>query len=296
MSLKYWLALLATAGLFGSSFFFIKLTVETIPPLTLAAARATIGAMVLYVAMRMQGLKLPPPGKDWIVLFVLGMLVAAVPYAAISWGQVYIKSSLGGILFSVIPIFTVLVGPFFLAEEYLSASRIAGVVIGFTGVVLVIGPEALGGFGSSLIGVAATLLAALCFAFGGIYARLNQHVSPLIMAVGQLLLGAVVLVGVSLVFEAPWELTPTYSAWIGVAGVSVLSTAGALLLFFWLVKCVGAINASLIAFFVPVVSVLLGVFALGESLGWSALAGLGLIFIGAATVTGRVFPLRAKTT
>ncbi|MBZ0215575.1 MAG: DMT family transporter, partial [Fimbriimonadaceae bacterium] len=287
MSYRHWFILLLTAALFGSSFFFIKLTVSTISPLTLAAARTVIGAVIIYIFMRAKGYRLPPPGKDWIILFVLGMLLAAMPYAAIAWGQVYIESSLAGILFTVIPIFTVLIGPLLLAEEYLSMQRIIGVAIGFSGVVLAIGPAALAGIGDQLLGAAATLFAALSYATGGMYTRMNRHIAPLPMAAGQLIMGSVVLVILSFVFEAPWDLRPTGAAWIGVAGVSILATAAPVLLFFWLVNRVGASNSSLLAFFVPVSAILLGVFALGESLHWQALAGLILIFVGASLVTGR---------
>lgn len=287
MSYRYWFVILLTAGLFGSSFFFIKLTINTISPLTLAAARTVIGAIFIYVFMRAKGYNLPPFSKDWVTLTILGMLLAVMPYAAIAWAQFYIESSLSGILFTVIPIFTILIGPLILEEEYVSVQRIVGVLVGFSGVVLAIGPAALAGIGDQLLGAAATLFAALSYATGGMYARLKQHIAPLPMAAGQLIAGSIMLVVLSLVFETPWDLQPTTLAWIGVGGVSILGTALPVLLFFWLVNRVGASNTSLLAFFVPVSAILLGVFALGETLHWQALAGLVLIFIGASLVTGR---------
>ena len=94
-----WSALILTATLFGSSFLFIKLTVSDIPPFTLAAGRAALAAVAVYIFMRLNGARLPAIGRDWVPLIVLGILTAVIPYVAIAWGQRYIDSSLGGILF-----------------------------------------------------------------------------------------------------------------------------------------------------------------------------------------------------
>jgi drug/metabolite transporter (DMT)-like permease len=209
MGIRNWLVLLLTAGLFGSSFFFIKVMVGSIPPLTIATGRAGIAAIIVYGYMRLSDHRLPGIGKTWLPLILLGLLTAAIPYAAIAWGQTLIASSLGGILFATIPVFTVLTAPFFLPEERFTKQRLIGAVTGLCGVILVVGPQALGGLVSQVFGATITLIAAFSYAVGGIYARTQTHLSPIVTAAGQLTTASMILGGLSIIFEAPWTLTPT---------------------------------------------------------------------------------------
>ena len=131
MTARQWTVVLVTAALFGSSFFFIKISVAEIPPLTLAAGRALLAAVILVVVVRTGGIVFPPLGRDWLTLLIVGMLTATIPYAAIAAGQTLIDSSLGGILFATIPLFTVVLAPVFLTEESRGRVRTRGQIVGF---------------------------------------------------------------------------------------------------------------------------------------------------------------------
>ncbi len=288
MSSKQWAVLLLTAALFGSSFFFIKLAVGSIPPLTIAAGRALIAAVVVYGFLRSMGLRFPGTISGWTPLLILGVLTAAIPYAAIAWGQAHIDSSLGGILFATIPVFSVLIGPLLLDDETFTLQRLTGVAIGFAGVVVIIGPTVLAGLGTQVVGAAVTVLAALSYAAGGIYARRQPQLSPVLMAAGQLVTASLLLIPMALFADRIWLLEPSDIAVGSLLVVALFSTAVPVLLLFWLVRNAGATNASLLAFFMPVAAVLLGVGVLGEQLSLTAVAGFGLIILGAAIVTGNV--------
>ena len=190
--------------------------------------------------------------------------------------------------FGAIPIFSVVLAPIFLREEKFSAAQIAGAGVGFAGVVLVIGPQALTGVGDQLLGTLITLLAALSYTLGAIYSRTRRDLSPVVMTAGQLITASAVLVPVSLIVDAPWTLSPSPAALGAVAWTAVIGTAAPVLLLFWLIRNAGAVSASLMTFFMPVVAVALGAAALGEALPWQAFAGLGLILLGAAAVSGRL--------
>jgi drug/metabolite transporter (DMT)-like permease len=295
MAARDWAVLLVTAMLFGSSFFLIKIAVDTVPPATLAAGRAALAVPIAWAFLRMTGGRLPALGRDWIPLIVLGVLTAAVPYGAIAWGQRHIESSLAGMLFGMVPVFSVALAPIFLRDETLTPGRLSGAALGLGGVILLLGPQALAGLGNQVAGALVTLGAALSYALGGIYARRHRQVAPTVMAAGQLVTAAIILLPISLVLDAPWTLAPPAPALGAVAAVAVLSTALPALLLFWLIGRVGATNGALLAFFMPVVAVVLGVMLLGEQLPWTAVAGLGLILIGAAAVNGRL-RLPAKAT
>ncbi len=294
MTLAHWSVLLLTAALFGSSFFFIKISVASIPPLTLAAGRALLAALALALVVRVAGHRFPAFGRGWWPILVLGVLTAAIPYFAIAWGQTRIDSSLGGILFATIPVFSVLIAPLFLAEERLTTGRLAGAAVGLFGVVLAIGPDALVDLGDQLSGAAATIAAAFSYAAGTIYARLQRQLSPLVLTSGQLLTASALLVPVSLAAEAPWALAPPSPALLSLAVVALLNTAAPVLLMFWLVRRAGASNTSLLAFFMPVAAILLGVVFLGEPLEWTAMLGFAVILLGAGIVSGVFRPRGAK--
>ena len=238
--------------------------------------------------MRLSGRRLPKLGREWVPLIVLGMLTAAIPYAAVAWGQARIDSSLGGILFATIPAFSVLIAPLMLGDEGFTAERLLGAAIGFGGVVLVVGPTAFSGMAAQALGAVVTVIAAFSYATGGIYARRHPNLSPVVMAAGQLVIGSAILIPLSLIADAPWTLQPSTVAIGSLITVALFSTAVPSLLLFWLVRNAGATNASLLAFFMPVAAVLLGVGLLGEQLSWSAIAGFGSIILGATIVTGNI--------
>ncbi|MHA1536296.1 MAG: DMT family transporter [Alphaproteobacteria bacterium] len=289
MTARHWSLILLTGALFGSSFAFINIAVAEIPPLTMAAGRAGLAMPVALAFLLASGRRLPPLGRAWIPLIVLGLLTAAIPYAAIAWGQRHIASGLAGILFGTIPVFSVLLAPVLLGgEERPSLARLIGALVGLAGVVLVIGPKALAGLEGQILGAGVTLGAAFSYTLGTIYARTREELDPMVMTAGQLIVGAGVLAASALATDAPWQLAPSAEAIGAVAATAVLSTALPSLLLFWLVRNAGASNASLATFFIPVTAVALGAAMLGESLPWTAFAGLGLILLGAAAVGGRL--------
>lgn len=279
-----WGVMLAVALMFGSGFFFTKLAVETVPPVTTAAVRTLFAAPLAWIFLRAMGGRLPPLGRDWLPLMALGLFSAAIPYTAVAWGQTRIASGLGGILFGAMPVFTVIGAHFLTHDEKFTLSRFLGALLGLAGVVLVIGPGALAGLGVHAAGEAVTLAAAISYAISGIYVRRLTKYSSGTLAVGQLICGAAMLLPISLIYDRPWELSPNAAAWWSLPAIVVLNTAVPLMLTLWLIRRSGATNTSLIAFAMPVVAVGLGAWFLDEALSWRAYGGLALILAAAAAV------------
>ena len=286
ISLRYWALLALTAALFASTFFMNKIAVASLAPLTVAAGRVALAALVALAILRLTGGRLPTPGRGWWPLLVIGLLTTAVPFTGIAWGQRYIDSGLAGIIYGTIPIFTVLFAHFLTADERFTARRGVGVAVGLGGVVLIFGPAALAGVGDSLLGSGLTLMAATSHALGAVFVRRCRHLSPIALTSGQLVCGMLILAPLSLIFDAPWQLPTTTAAVTAVIGVAVIGTAVPLLITFWLIQRIGATNTSLLAFLMPVMAVGFGAMLLGEWLPWQAFAGLVLILIGAAAVGG----------
>lgn len=287
ISARYWALLALTAALFASAFFLNKVAVASLPPLTVAAGRVALAAAVALAILRLTGGGLPTPGRDWQPLLVVGLLTTAVPFTGIAWGQRYIDSGLAGIIYGTIPIFTVLFAHFLTSDERFTARRGTGVAVGLAGIVLIFGPAALAGVGDSLLGSGLTLMAATSHALGATYVRRCRHLSPIVLSAGQLVCGALVLVPLSLIVDAPWQLQPAGTALAAIVAVAVVGTAVPLLITFWLIQRIGATNTSLLAFLMPVMAIGFGAVLLGEWLPWEAFAGLVLILAGAAAVGGR---------
>jgi len=287
MGVREWAVLALTALMFGSGFYFTKLAIQWVPPITLSAARASLAAPLAWLLLRLLGGYLPPLGRAWLPLMGLGVLAAAIPFAAVAYGQTRIESGLGGILFGSIPVLTVVLAHFLTADERFTATRFLGAMVGLAGVVLVIGPKALAGLGGHLLGEAATLFAAFSYAIGGILARRLHGVPPAGIATGQVVCAAIVMVPLSLAADAPWRLALPFEAYAVLVVIAVVNTALPMTATLWLIRRAGATNTSLMAFLVPVVAVVLGAILLGETLPWAAFGGLALILLGAATVSRR---------
>ena len=281
MSLTNWILLILTAALFGSSFSLVNVAVADIPPIHLAAARIVVAAPVVLVFLYLTGRRLPRLGASWLPLLGLGLLTAAIPYLAIAWGQSHISSSLGGILFATIPLFTVIFAPVFANETKLTGTQFLGVIAAFVGVVLAIGPETLTEVGEKTAGAAVTLAAALSYALGNVYARTLSALDPVLMAAGQLLTASLMLVPLAATAGPSITLEVGLSAILATLAVGIFSTAVPVLLMFTLVKRVGATRTSLLAFFIPIAAVLLGVVLLGERLTPMTLLGFVMIIVGA---------------
>lgn len=281
-----WAAVLTVGAMFASSFFFQKIALTGIPPFTVASGRLLVAFPVALLFLHKSGGRLPPLGSEWKPLIVLGIFGVTLPFAAVSWGLQHIESALGGILMSPVPLFTVTLAYWILPEERLTPFRLTGVAAGFGGVVLIIGPSALEGLGSHLLGELAVLVAPLCYSVTNIYVRRHPGLSPSLLAAGQFLVGACLLIPLSLIVDTPWRLSPSLASIASVGAVGIFATGVPNMLVYWLIGRVGSTNTSMIAYFIPVFALGFGAVVLGEWLPWENLAGLGLILFGALLLGG----------
>lgn len=281
-----WVLLVFTAVIFGSSFFLNKIAVGGFPPLTVALLRSLLALPISWSVLRIGGGRLPPPGRQWAILFWLGLTGVALPFTALAWGQMYIESGLAAIIFAGIPVFTVLLAPLLIPDEPFTRARALGVALGMGGVVLVIGPSALHGASDHLFGELITMIPPICYAFNGILVRRHRNTSPVLLNTGQFFCGTIFLLPLSLLVDRPWRLSPSVEAVEAMAAIGALGTAVPTLLIFWLIGRMGATTSSLAAFFTPVFAVFLGAVLLSEWLPWQAYGGLGLV-LGGAFFVGR---------
>jgi drug/metabolite transporter (DMT)-like permease len=296
MGAAEWAMVLALSVLWGGSFFFVGVAVAELPPLTIVALRVGLAALALNLAVLASGRRMPGGARTWATFLAMGVLNNVIPFSLIVWGQTQIASGLASILNATTPLFTVLIAHALTRDERMSAGRLGGAIVGFAGVAVMIGPDALRGLGADVLAQLAILGASLSYAFAGVFGRRFAHegVAPLIAASGQVTASALVLAPLALAVETPWTLPlPEAEVWGAVVGLALLSTALAYLLYFRILARVGATNLLVVTFLIPVSAIALGGTVLGERLTPLHFAGLALIGLGLALIDGRLSRGRA---
>lgn len=283
-----WLLLLTLSVLWGGSFFFAKIAVAELPPLTVALCRVALAAATLLVLTRIAGVTMPTTAAAWMMFVPMGLLNNVIPFSLIFWGQTHIPSGLAAILNATTPLFTVLVAHWATADEKLSTGRIAGLLFGLAGVVVMIGPDMLREVGSNVLAQLACLTAAVSYGFSGVYGRRFRGQPPMRVAAGQLTCSTMMLLPVVLLLDQPWTLgAPSGAAVASVIALALLSTALAYLIFFRILGNAGATAISLVTFLIPVSAILLGTLILGEQLAVRHIVGMIAIALGLAAIDGR---------
>ena len=288
MQVRDWAMLLSLALVFGSAFFLGDLGLRSFGPLTVAAARVAIAAAILSAVAFLRGRRFPNDAKTWFALLVMGALNNAIPFSLIFWGQTRIDSGLAAILNATTPIFTVLLAHL-VGDERLSLRRLAGVLFGFAGVAVLIGPAAISHLDPTDVAELAILLAAVCYALAGLWGRQFRGLPTEVAAAGMLIASSAIMLPVAAWAEHPWTMSPTVTSLVAIAALGLLSTAVAYLLYFRLLARVGATNLLLVTFLLPVVALVLGALFLGEHVPAIDLMGLALILAGLAAIDGRIF-------
>jgi drug/metabolite transporter (DMT)-like permease len=276
--------LLVLALTWGSSFFFIKQAMDTgtLPPMSLAVGRIAIGAVMLLAIALAKGQALPRGLGMWGRMVFLGIIGNSLPFFLIAWGEQFTPSNLAAILMATIPSFVIVLAHFLTRDEPLTLGKALGCLLGFAGVLALIGVDALQGLGSMVIGQIAILCGALSYSFYGIHARRLPKLGSEMLVGTILLAGLVALIPVWLAVDRPWTLAPSGAAWLSIAWLGLLSTGCGNLLFFLLLRRVGAGFGSFNNYLVPLMGLGWGYFLAGERPSWNALLALVLILTGLA--------------
>jgi drug/metabolite transporter (DMT)-like permease len=283
-----WLLLVALSLLWGGSFLFGKVAVQEIPPLTLALGRVSIAALALAVFAHAVAGPFPRDARTWWTFTVMATLNNVVPFTLIFWSQIYISIGLASILNATSPLFGVLVAHVLTHDDRLTGSRVVGLLAGFVGVVILIGPDMLAEFGTHVLAELACLAASCSYAFGAVISRRVRGLSPITVATGQLTVSTIMLAPIVLLFDRPsLVLSASSTAIAAMVALALLSSALAYWIYFRLISRAGATNALLVTFLIPASAILLGMLLLGEHLYPHQFAGMVAIAVGLAAIDGR---------
>src|SRR6185369_1484486 len=236
------LGILAT--LWGASYSFIKVGVETIPPVTLIAARTLIAGTLLLIVMRARGLTLPRDRATWLRFLIQACLNSVIPFTLIAWAERTVDAGLATILNSTSPIFAFLLTLSLVRRESATGRKPFGVAAGMAGICLIVGVEALGGLGRELIAQLAIVAATICYAGAAIFGRGFKGLDPIMPAAGSMLCGTAILIPASLVIDRPWLLVPSADSLGALVALSVFSTALAFTIYFRLIHTLGSVGTT----------------------------------------------------
>jgi drug/metabolite transporter (DMT)-like permease len=286
-----WSLLGVLSVLWGGSFFFNGVVLRELPPLTLVLLRVVLAAIILLPMLWVYRIRFPGTSAAWWPYFAIAFLNNVLPFSLIVMGQTYIPSGLASILNATTPLFTVLVMAA-AGDEKLQTRRIAGVVTGLIGVIILEGQD-FGFKTSQSVGILLCLAAAFSYGLSALYARRKLSDSPpLATATFQLLASSLMMAVVAAWVERPWQLAmPGATTWLAMLGLAALSTALAYIVFFQILRRSGSTNVMLVTLLIPVTAILLGYLVLGESISLREMIGALVIASALLLIDGRVLRL-----
>ena len=289
MSAATWGLLLLLGLIWGGSFFFGRIAVQHVPPMTLVLFRVSLAAIALHLAFGRMPDFYATLASHWRTLLVLGLINNAIPFTLIFLGQTEIGAGLAAILNATTPLWAVLVAQVFTTDEKITPAKLIGCALGLAGTVLLIGPAALGIADAPLWAKLAVIGAAISYGFSASFAKRFKGVSPRITATGQLTASSLIMLPFALIVDQPWALpVPPIEVVAAILALALVSTALAYVLFFRVLSVAGATSASLVTLLVPPSAILLGVLFLGETLSLTEALGLGLIALGLLSLDNRL--------
>jgi drug/metabolite transporter (DMT)-like permease len=290
MGASDWAQLLLLGALWGASFFFARITIREIEPLTLVFYRVVIAAAALHLWLFLRGVSFRPALSRAGPFMLLALLNNIVPFSLIFLGQTAIGAGLAGILNATTPFWAIIAANVFTSDEKITPAKLAGIGLGIAGTAVMVGPGLFAGLGAPAWAQFCVLGAAFSYGLAAVLARRFRDLPSDVVAAGQFTASTVVMaVLVGIGASAVTTASPT--SWMCVVALGLLSTALAYILYFNLINSAGATNASLVTLVVPVGAILLGALFLGETLDGYELAGIGLIGLGLLTIDGRILGL-----
>ncbi|MCK6581110.1 MAG: EamA family transporter [Anaerolineae bacterium] len=294
-----WAAFWALGLIWGSSFLLISVAVKELTPFQVVFIRTGIAAIGMNFVLLLRGTHLPFTLRDLLPLIVIGIGNTSLPFALISWGETSIPSSLAGVLQSTAVFFTMIVAHFAMRDERITAQKIAGMTIGFIGVSILATRSVAedGQITPAFLGALAVVGASICYAVFTVYSRqqIKDRYAPIMVSAGAMTFAAIssgiaILVSPLVGGETPTDLATLSRDAVGaVLLLGALNTFIAYLMYYWMVRELGAARSSMVTYIVPAVSVFLGALILHEPIDARLLFGTALIFTGIAVVNLKLF-------
>jgi drug/metabolite transporter (DMT)-like permease len=288
-TLGNWIALIILGAIWGGSFMAAKLALISFGPMTVAFLRLALASIVLLAVTlatgrKFPGVSTPTDRRIWVHIAIMGLVTNAIPFSLLNWGQLYVSSGFAGVTMAFVPLLVLPLSHFILKSNEMTSRKVTGFILGFIGMIILIGPsQLLAGTGASLEPIAriACIAAALCYGLGTINTRLCPPVSIMAYSAGGLIVGTVALLPVVLMIEGVPQW-PETTALFSTIYLGLFPTALATILLVGIINTAGPAFMVLVNYQVPLWAVVFGVVFLGEKVPPSFLAAFALILLGLA--------------
>jgi len=284
-ALRDYLVLFALACAWSSTYPLTKVGLQSIPPITFICSRSLIAALFLLAVLRLRGIAMPMDLKSWKMFAFQQIINSTLPFLMITWAQQYVPASNTVVLAAMTPIFAFFITWGVTRHEPATLLKLSGALLGLAGTAVIIGLDALTGFGREIVAEIAILLATLSFACGTIFGVRMSGYNPTVVAAGSLLFGGLLLLPASLVIEHPWTLHPTAPSIAATVTMGIFSSALGLMMFYICLIRLGTLTTNSQAYLRIPIGVGLSVLLLGEPVPPNLVAGLVLVMAGVAAMT-----------
>ena len=266
--------------MWGSVYLWIKTASQEFGPLTIVAFRVVLGVVGFLVIFLVLKRKLFFR-QHWKFFLVLSIFNIVLPFSLIAWSQQFISSGMSSILNSTSALMTLVLAHWLIPDDRLNSAKVIGLLLGFGGVVVLMSNQIADGHENALLGQAAMLGGAFCYACGAIIARRNaKGIAPEAIAMGQAIFGALVMVPIALAVEGPFHLPRQPLTWLALLWLGVISTCVSHILYFSLIKSAGATRTQMVTYIIVLIATVLGIIFLGETPNWQFFVGGALVISG----------------
>jgi len=299
MKAKEWTVFVLLGLIWGSSFLWIRIAVQDTGPFTLVALRLLFGLFGLLAVMKYKKLPFPRDKRTLLSLAIMGVINTALPFTLISWGETRIESSLASILNGTVPLFAIIIAHYWLHDERITLARIVGLIVGFVGVVVLVGRDFdINSLGGNFLGQLAVIAASISYATAATFSRkylrgqapVVQATVPILAADALMWLSLPVVGSLAPSLDAPNHFPTLPITWFALVWLGILGSCVAYILFFHLLNAWGVTRSTLVTYIFPVVGLILGIVFLSENLDWRLVIGSALVVSGIAVVNLRKTP------
>ena len=287
-----WLLLVLHSMLWGSAFFFVDIAKSEMSAFVMTSLRLVPAALILLAVATVMRLSLVPLLRDWWRFLLLAAINNYVPFLLLIYGQYQVTGGIAAVFNATSPLFAAFLAHALTQDEKLSANKLAGIVLGISGVGVLAWQDLWAGSEAGLLAKAALLGAACCYGLAGIYGRTFRGFQPIVVASGQMVWALILSVPFALVIGRPWDAPmPGTSALLACLGMGVFASALASICYFTILKRAGATNALLVTLLLPMTPITLGALFLDQALRPTDVAGGVLIACALIVIDGRAFAL-----
>lgn len=267
--------------IWGSTWLAIRLGLDSFEPFISAGLRFSLAAIFIFILIRYKKIKIKLNSETIKFYTIMGFFSLAVPFALVYWGEQHISSGLTSIVFAVFPFFVLIFSKIFIKGQTIYASQIVGILIGFSGIILIFSDSLKFELSNSVLGIAAVLLSSAIQGAISVYVKIKgEQYHPLGMNLFPLIIAGLSMLIAAFIFESPSTWKFNFAGIGSIVYLALFGTVVAFSVYYWLIKRINVILLSLITLITPIIAVMLGVIFLGEELSRQAIAGSILVLIG----------------